>query len=232
VANLRWSRRTGWIALSITLLCGLVIAYLIFSNAAEKESGWLVVLLFGAIGGAALATNIIVSGDPTNGARHWSAWLQPKPIALIFASLVYGGSLLASMLPLLDPEPATKNDIAEAVDKILTPKTALPPRIVEKLPGFWGEPGCRWTYQFSIKGKALIVDRINPANAPRMRSVGTIIKSEGDVMNTTTEAPKSGPAVTFTYTTNGVTERLIWDDNSKSAALELVRCGKEAANGS
>jgi hypothetical protein len=227
VANLRWSRPTGWVALSITLLCGLVITYLIFSNAAEKESGCLVVLLFAAVGGVALATNIIVSGDPTSGARHWSAWLQPKPIALIFASLIYGGSLLASMLPLLDPEPATKKDIDEAVGKILTPKPALPPRIVAKLRKIWGEPGCRWTYKFSIMGKALIVDRINPANAPRMRSVGTIIKSEGDVMNTTTEVPESGPAVTFTYTTNGDTERLIWDDNSKSAALELVKCGEE-----
>lgn len=230
MANLRWSRQSGWIALSVTLLCGLTIAYLIFSNAAEKESGWLVVLLFATIGAVALGTNMIVSGDPTNGARHWSAWLQPKPIALIFASLVYGGSVLASMLPLLDPEPATKKDIDEAVDKILAPKPALPPRIIAKLPRTWGEPGCKWTYQFSIKGKALIVDRINPANAPRMRSVGTIIKSEGDVMNTTTDVPESGTSVTFTYITNGVTESLIWDDNSKPVALELVKCGKEADN--
>jgi hypothetical protein len=232
VANLRWTRRTGWIALSITLLSGLIIAYLIFSNAAEKESGWLVVLLFGAIGGVALATNIIVSGDPTNGARHWSAWLQPKPIALIFASLVYGGSLLASMLPLLDPEPATKRDIDEAVGKILAPKNVAQPRIVKKLRGLWGEPGCKWTYWFTIKEEAVIVDRINPAGAPRMRSVGTIIKSEGDVMNMTTEVPESGTTVTFTYTTNGITERLIWDDNSKPVPLELVKCGEELSNDS
>lgn len=225
MANLKWSRRTGWIALSVTLVCGLIIAYLLFSNLAEKENGFLVVLLFSVIGGAALATNVILSGDPTNGARHWSAWLQPRPIALIFASLFFAFSLLTSILPLFNTKPYFAGNPYE-------PKPALPPRIVAKLGEIWGEPGCKWTYQFSIKGKALIVDRINPPDAPRMHSVGTIIKSEGDVMNTTTEVPKSGTAVTFTYTTNGVTERLIWDDNSKPTPLELVSCGKDTENGS
>lgn len=238
MASLKWSRRTGWAALAVAAACAVALATLMATIAVRSGMSALVVLLLLAFGAVASFIGLFANqGAPWKEGR-WSAWLQPRPIALIFLAAFAGlgmmgnvQSLLASLWSRPDVMESAPGAIEKGVRQILTevaPAPAAPPRIRLKLPGVWGEPGCAVTYRFRIEERALLVDaERRPRGAAPYRLVASITGAEGDALNVTGEAPETarGKAATFTYATNGVTERLTWDDQVGPVPLELDRCG-------
>lgn len=220
-------------ALAVAAGCALALAFLVGSTALDKDAGpWAKAFLF-LLGVIAVLAALFASSDAPVGARRWTAWLKARPIALIFVAIFAAFGVMTDALSLLAPRPAVESapGAIEAgineIRKAVRPKAAEPPRIRLKLPGVWGEPGCAVTYRFAIRDRALIVDSVRrPAGAPPHHLVATIIGAGGDVMNVAGEEPAAarGTAATFTYATNGVTERLMWDDQVRPVPLELDRC--------
>lgn len=89
------------------------------------------------------------------------------------------------------------------------------PRILSKLPGLWGPEGCGVVFRFRIRDSALIItqERRRPGDPPYY-AIATITNMDGDMLQTVGEEPleSAGHSSTFTYFTNGVTERLSWND--------------------
>lgn len=102
-------------------------------------------------------------------------------------------------------------------------------RILERIPGRWGESDCAITFRFTVRDNALIVDSDRrPPSQPPYRLIATIVRAQGDVMEVRGEAPAAanGKAATFTYSTNGVSEQLMWNDRVSSVPSQYRRCGR------
>lgn len=227
----KWSRRTGLVALSSAGACTLFLGYLVVSGAMETgTSAWAIVLVI-AIALIAAATALITKEGLPWG-RRWHAWLQPLPIAYIYIAIFAAFGLAGGVLSQIKPAPEKgPSGVEEGIDRILAevrPRPAATPRILLKLPGIWGEPGCAVTYRFQVRGQALLVDSVRyPPGTAAHHLVATIERAAGDVVNVTGEQPEParGKAAVFTYITNGVTERLTWDDRVSPVPLTLDRCG-------
>jgi len=241
VAIFRWTHRKGRIAAIVAAILGAILLYLVITTAMETGKGlWGVLLILSAGIIAFLSTLAVTDGLPL-GAESWTPWLKRRPISSIYAAMFASLAAMSALLALIAPRPTVESapglieqrakEIGEDVKEIraaILPKAAAPPRIVRELPGTWGEPGCAVTYRFRIQERALIVDSVRrPSGAASHHLVATIVGAEGDAMNVTAEQPESarGTAITFTYTSNGVTERLTWEDQGLPVPLELDRCG-------
>ena len=161
-------------------------------------------------------------------------------ICAFWMALVFGGFSVAqaftpegdekgSILALLNRIDRTTQDtnakvteIQKHIEDVAKPKPEQTPRIRVKLPGLWGEPGCKVVHRFSIKDNAVIVEEIGHD----YRSVATIDAEKGDEMRTTTVEPigDRGASTKLTYATNGVTETLTVSDMRTEVPLVLDRC--------
>jgi hypothetical protein len=238
VASPKWSRRTGWMVLVIAALCALMLAGLVGTAALDKETGaWAKAFLF-VIGATALLAALMLSEGAAWDARHWTAWLQPRPLAALFLAIFIAFGVMTDALSLFEPRPAVESEpgvIEEGVNRIRedlrqakAQRDPPHPRIAQRISGLWGEPGCSVAYRFLLRNEALIVDaERRPPGAPPYRLVASITSSEGDVLQAVGEQPYAarGKAATFTYFTNGAIERLTWDDQVSPVPLELDRCG-------
>lgn len=229
----RWSRRTGWTALALAGACALGLFLLVRSAAMESGKGMWVAALLLVVGALASVSALFATEGAPVGAKRWSTWLQPRPIAILFAAIFIGFGAMTDALALFEPRPAVESQpgaIERGVNAIRTavaPKQAAPPRIRLRLAGVWGEPGCAVTYRFRIADRALTVDSVRrPAGTAPHHLVASITSADGDVMNVVGERPANarGKAATFSYATNGLIEHLTWDDQVRPVALELDRC--------
>lgn len=235
MASLRWSRRMGWTMLTIAALCALALGYLVASTALDKDtSDWAKAFLFGLGAIAVVAALLISEGSPWD-ARHWTSWLQPRPIAALFVAIFISFGLLTDALSLLEPRPAVETEpgIIENMVRDIHSGTHVegtrgaPPRILQRIGGTWGEPGCAVTHRFQVRDAALIIEgQRRPAGAPPFRRVATITSARGDVLHSVGDQPTEdrGKSATFTYSTNGVIERLTWNAQVSEAPLVLDRC--------
>ena len=89
--------------------------------------------------------------------------------------------------------------------------------------GKWpGSPDASTTFP-----QALVVDYVRrPPGAKPHRLVATIISAQGESLEARAESPPEarGLSITFTRRSNGVSERLIWQDHASPVPLELDRC--------
>lgn len=222
MAAFKWSRRRGWVALTGAAACALVLGFLTLSTAAQTGKGiWGIAFVIAITAIAAVCALVATEGAPWD-AEHWSAWLEPRPIAFVYLA-VFGAFGVTSTGLALIPSPPAATDVSSP------PRATRPatPRIRLKLPGIWGETGCSVTYRFVIRGRAVTVDSVRrPSGFPPHHLVATIVSAEGDVMHVTGDTPPRarGRAATFTYATNGVIERLTWNDQVRPVPLELDRC--------
>jgi len=226
-------RRIGsWTVIGLAAIAAGVFAWLIFDTVFEKRSSPLAIPFLALIAiGAVIATLITGRDTPVRG-MPLSSWLEPKAIASVFLAIVAGFSAVSLGLTVIEPRSAVESRplaIESKVDTLLkrTPTAPPPARIREKIGGLWGEPGCAVTYRFTLRDKALIVDgERRPAGEAPWTLVATVTSAEGDVVNVVGEQPAraKGSAAAFTYVTNGVTERLVWDDQGDEVPVELERC--------
>jgi hypothetical protein len=234
MANPKWSQRAGWAAIAIAAVSTLVLFYLVVSTALDTGKGmWAAFLVF-TFGVIATVTALVAAGKPPLDGRRRHPWLQPRPVSLIFVVIFTGFGTMTNALALLAPRPAIESEpgaIEKGVNDIrsaVVPKQEELPRIRLKLPGIWGETGCAVTYRFALQDRALTVDSVRrPPGSQPHHLVATITSVDRDVMHVTGEQPQSarGKAATFTYVTNGITERVTWDDQVSAVPLELDRCG-------
>jgi hypothetical protein len=121
---------------------------------------------------------------------------------------------------------ADTKQILGLLNKKQPPHTAT---ILQHIAGNWGEGDCSAvSYRFSRVENALVIESVKrPSGAPPYGFVGTIV-SEGDAsIEVRGEKPESakGLAATFQYESNGVTERLRWQDHVAGGTdVELNRC--------
>jgi hypothetical protein len=239
LAILRWKRWKGWVAVGVVTLCALALLFLIGSTALDKgTAAWAKAFLF-FVGAIAVAATLAASDGVPWKSRAISSWLAPKPIALAFVAVFAAFGTMTDALSLFEPRPAVESRPGEIERNVkalredvkgLAPKPEAKARIWAALPGVWGEPGCdAVTYRFAVKEQALTVDGLKrPPGAPAYRLVATILTAKGDQMEVRGEQPAEarGAAASFSYTTNGATERLIWHDHLAGAVpVELDRCG-------
>jgi hypothetical protein len=229
----RWSRRTGYVALGVAAACALTLFILVLTSALDTGKGILAAAFLMIVGAlATISTLVAEDGAPVGAPRH-SAWLKPRPIGFLFVAIFIGFGTMTNALALFEPRPAVESEphaIENNVNTILTrvtPRPEPPPRILSRIVGVWGEPGCAVTYRFRIAGGALIIDSIRqPPHTDSYHLVATIAPVSADVINVVGEEPSTarGSAATFTYFTNGVTQRLRWDDRVRPVPLDLDRC--------
>ncbi|HEU0098735.1 MAG TPA: hypothetical protein VFQ67_08150 [Allosphingosinicella sp.] len=212
----------------------MTVIILVVTTATETGKGLAATFALIAVGVLAAAAALLASDAAPGLDRHWTAWLKPRPTAILFLALFAALGTMTDALSLLEPRPAVESSpgkIEDEVGKILARIPSSPgevPRVSRRLPGRWGEIGCRVVYRFRINEKALLVDLVRrPPDVRYWQLVATITHEEGDVMEVRAEEPEAarGDAATFTYVTNGVTEHLIWDDQGGSVPLKLDRCG-------
>ncbi len=238
MAILRWKPAAGWTAVGVVAACAITLFYLVGSTALDKEAAlWAKALLFVVGVGAIAATMVASDGIPWR-SKSVQSWIAPKPVALIFAAVFTAFGVMTDALALFEPRPAVESapgEIERNVKSIredlgkLTPVSGADSRILKSLPGLWGEPGCtEVTYRFAVKDQALIVESVKlPPDATPYRLVATIVSAKADEMEVRGESPKAaqGVGARFLYSTNGVTERLVWQDHvPDSAPVELDRC--------
>jgi len=240
VAILRWRRRTGWAALAVAVVCIFSLFILVGTTALDKNTGdWAKAFLF-LLGVVAVVSTLLATDEMPWRARRLTSWLQPRPVSALFLAVFLAFGVMTDALSLFEPRPAIEsragsiesgvNQIKGDMRRLLTKNAADSPaasRVAQRLPGLWGEPGCAVAYRFRIEDQALIVDaERRPAGAPPYRLIATITGMRGDVLEARGEEPAAarGLAATFTYVTNGATERLGWDDQVSPVPLELDRC--------
>jgi hypothetical protein len=229
-----WSRRQGFAAAAFAAVWAAILVFLVVSTALEAGKGpfaALVVVTIGVVG--AVTTFLVAEGVPHN-ARHWTAWLQRRPMSSLFVALYAGFGAMTATLALLEPRAASESQPG-ALEKIgreilseveSRPKPA--PRVLQHIAGLWGEEECAVTFRFSVRGDALIVDaERRPAASRPYHLVATITSARGDVLEVRGEEPVEarGAAATFTYSSNGAVDTLNWDDQVSPHSSELRRCG-------
>lgn len=228
-----WSRWAGWTAVAVATVCALGLSVLVGFAALETGKGIWAATLFLTLGILAAGSALFVDDAAPWQGRHWSAWLQPRPLALVFVAIFIGFGVMTDAMTLLEPRPAVESEsgaIEKGVKEIR--KAVLPdphnlPRIRTAIAGVWGESNCEVTYRFVAQERALTVEALRrPSGSGPFRLIATITAEHGDVMSVTGEKPPAarGKAATFTYFNNGVIERLTWDDQVRSVPLELDRC--------
>jgi hypothetical protein len=209
--SLKWSPPIGWTVASIVATCGAALIYLAGRQLLDKgTSAWLTAFAC-LIAVITLIATIVVSDEKAIKRRDWRALVQFRPMSMLFLAFVAASGIISTIGSLVEPQ-----------------STATPPaRIVQRIQGLWGQRNCTVTFRFSIREDALIIDAVRrPSGSPPYRLEATIMRRQGDVLDVLGERPHwaRGMGARFTYFTNGVTERLTWDDQVDSLPSKLDRC--------
>jgi hypothetical protein len=212
--------RIGWTVAAVSAACIAGLLYLLGAQMRAKGAGgWLIAFVCLVAVLTALAS-ILVQDDEAIRKRNLGALLELRSISMLFLAVGAGLGMVTMILDLVEPTPTSSPPPPPPA-----PPSSRQPRIKSEIQDFWGEPGCAVVYRFVIRDRALIIDRVRrPLGAPALHRVATIILAEGDVLDVRGEEDAPGQAATFTYVTNGVTERLYWNDQALRSIEELLPC--------
>lgn len=249
------SNRLGLIFLACALLVVGMLGFLIWDSAAEKGTNaalkaglFLVGLLF------ALAS-ITVGWETQGNKKFAFRKLAGTKVAGAILLSVFGAfSVMTDVLALFEPRAAVESSVG-AIEKGVTDIGQVSSRIDEttqrtsrdtqmirhglqnaglidgdslirqKLPGIWGESGCKVTYRFSIQSNAVALTSIR--NQPGMHdynATASIVSEQGNKLVTSSTSPERGITVELTYSSDGIQERLVHHDKRNDVMQEFVRC--------
>jgi len=221
-------------------VCFVILLYLPEESVAEVQAPWWAMLLLFVAVPAGLLSSFALTDHCPWGKEGLAGWLRPRAIAVLFAALFFVFSTATDVLSHLAPRQARETrplaieDTVTRTERKIDALTAQSDADAasgslarQKIAGLWGESGCAVAYRFSMIDDALIVDAVRrPAGAEPYHMVATITAATSDSLEVVGESPSEarGKAARFTYSTNGVTERLRWHDKVNSVPLDLDRC--------
>lgn len=225
-----------WFSATLIILPIILWVFTIFRT--ESWTGRLVVLVIGAFATflAAILGHKTIAALLANG-----RWEKAVP-ALNLSQALLAGLLAAWAAFVVIPEGATarieialsnlsagQNNLSAGQEEILSrlPETPATPAIVEGLPGYWGEPGCRIVWHLALDDNRLTAEVVETLpGLPPYRLIASIIARHDDRLEVTGESPAEarGMAATFTLDNTGSVPRLSWMDRSRSAPLLLEPC--------
>ena len=201
----------------------------------ETWMGRLVVLIIGAFATlmAALLAQPVVTG-----LLQRRGWANGAAVTNLSQAMLAG--LLAGWTAfVVIPEGATARiettlaNLSAGQDEILgrLPERPETPAIVERLPGYWGEPGCRIVWHLSLNDNAMTAEVVETLpGLPPYRLVASIVARHDDRLEVTGEEPAEarGMSATFALDETGSIPRLSWMDRSRAVPLLLEPCPEPA----
>lgn len=222
-------RRLSIIGFALIVFCSAILCYNVVADAWNKDSGWLaapfIVLLLVLWWG--LEWNI---NEELRNGRHWTALLQPARLARLGLIAIATPLAVSQALPLFEPGPMTKQDVRDVLKESQSGAAdANRKRMLRSFAGLWGEPGCESAFRFAVippSGISIIWER-RPNGEPAWGATGTILSIDGNKLQSRGESPadQRGKAATFIFDDSGLVERMLWKDETRDVAAELVRCG-------
>jgi hypothetical protein len=226
-----------WTLLAVAVLCLGALFLLISSTALDKDiSFWgrwlLLIVSLGAIGAA-----LITSDFQHKRGGMVRSILDPRNVAILFLAGLLAFSAMTDAVNLFLPRPVVEQTPGQVASDVAKTRAvvegmaagARTAPILAKLPGRWGEqePECGLVWQIDIRGDALIAEIVRrPAGVAPYRLVARITPgTKGNVMDVVGEEPAEarGSAAQFRYSFDGVTERLVWDDQKRASDLQEYR---------
>lgn len=232
---------------SLSLMCSLVFASLIFRAALAKEIEFFgaafLIGIFLLSAGAALAIGYKAETDPPLPGY----FLTFKGAVALLASVFVGFGTMASTLTFFEPRTSTTRDtdrISNQVADVGAKVNALDKRIQQRFPddppilagiaGRWGEPdGCALVWNIAVvrRGEAVALEAdmvVRPKGQPSFRLLADIVKAEGDRLEVVGVEPASARGRAATFVLNPAIGTLMWDDRSSEGGVEeYVRCPTE-----
>lgn len=239
--------RLSLIINGLSLMCGLVFAYLILEAALDKEIEVLgaafLIVIFLLSAGVALAIGYKPEAHPPL-PRYL---LTSKGAVALLASVFVGFGTMASTLTFFEPRTSTtrdtdriRNQVADvgakvnALDKRIQQRFPDDPPILSGIVGRWGEPDeCALVWSIAVvrRGEAVALEAdmvVRPEGQPPFRLLADIVNAEGDRLEVVGVEPASARGRAATFVLNPAIGTLMWDDRSSEGGVEeYVRCPAE-----
>ncbi len=249
------SNRLGLIFLGCAILVVGLLGYLVWDSASDKGSASPLKAALFIIGVLFALASIVVGWEAEGDGRlSFRRMVAPKAAGAILLSLFGAFSVMTDVLALFEPRTAVESSvgaiengveqIAQVSDRIddTTQRTGRDTELIksglqqagligasslirQKLPGIWGEAGCKVTYRFAVASNAVALE--SARNEPGMKhykATATIISEHGSRLVTSSTTPEQGVTVELTYRFDGIQERLIHHDKRSNVMQEFVRC--------
>ncbi len=234
------------ISIALTAICVAVIVWMMVGGVDMAKLGdwpfphWprvFVVVLLAIFLIASLATTEVIPWR----SRSWEEWRKPNVLGTLVYMILGGVGFVVGINGIFNPPAAEQATLLETranteriAEAVGAGKDSL---IRQKIDGVWGRPGCETTYRFALEGQAVKVTSLKsppgakPYNPEYSVTVDRDLIASGGERGSVIEANETvgfwpGFGVTFRYSTDGSSERLVWDHKQMSTLpLELVRCG-------
>lgn len=245
VDNAQSSKKTNLVIILICVIVGCGLAYLVANMVLDKgiSNFW---RIFMGVCGAAIIFAVLYNENvlPWKPKSKKDSVVAKKSADIMLGMATIFG-FLTSVLSLITPTSvvesapgAIENKVGQANAKIDELRKDIGvvdnQAALAKLVGTWGEPGCAVTYEIAININSLTLkSKKSPAGLAPYSSTNTITATNqlvggpnsGVTVNTIEEEGEDrGKATSFTYETNGTTERLTRRDHSSQVQLMLDRC--------
>ncbi|MEN0652783.1 MULTISPECIES: hypothetical protein [Hyphobacterium] len=190
------------------------------------------------IGGFATLVAALLARTTVEGILKRRGWSNGAAVTNLSQAMLAG--LLAGWSAfVVIPEGATARvenalrNLAQGQEDILARLPQLPEtaRIVERIPGYWGEPGCRIVWRFTLLENTLTAEIVETLpGLPPYRMLASVTAAQDHRLDVTGEEPieARGMAATFTLDESGSIPRLSWMDRSRAAPLLLEPCQEPA----
>lgn len=231
-------RAPNWVSLGlivVTLGCAVVLVWLIYMTALDKETqAWGKAFLF-ILGALAAVATAVVSWQPGK-CSPLKRLISPFGAGLVLTAVFGAFGTMTNALSLFAPRAATSADtdrIEVKVDRLtamLKQRFPHDPPVLKGIAGRWGEldPACGVIWQFSIREDgdhaALVAEAVKrPPGAPPYRLTGEIVSARGDTLQIVAEEPAEARGNAATFVVNSATGRLAWDDRARNAGVEEYR---------
>lgn len=237
-----WPMVWRWALLCVALSCGVALLAMAMSATLEKGAPfWAPPLLLAVMIGTIVAT--LATSDFHFGRGGLKrAIIEPRNVPIVYIVMVGAFGSSKDVYELFEPRVYDKvAEVAKSADvirndtaatRVIVERMAATPArspVLDKLPGHWGEqePACGVVWDIRIvDDKAMIAEIITrPPGQPPYRLVARIEKTTDDTLHIVGEEPADarGSSAVLRYSSDGITERLVWDDEKRASDLQEYR---------
>lgn len=221
-------KRWIWITVAVLVVIAAVTAFgwMTLNTVQSKTGGWLAAgaLLVVGVGGA-VAFYVLAPKEGSSPLKPF--WATPKGAATLLSAAFAGLGAMSLLFPLMDPPNATQADVEGATKTVVGAlDDRLGPsqngrKVIQSIPGLWGEDGCGVVYSFEVRDQALLIERVKKeaGMADYDLAAEIVASGSGDTLHAVIErssdaGEQPGQTLVFTYTGTGAGERLNWQNRT------------------